>query len=52
MSFHYRGKKLFGIVCICTGALILLLIILPTWAWLSLAALGLIWLGWALFRKC
>jgi hypothetical protein len=51
VGLYYRGKRLVGLVLICSGSLILMLIILPFWAWLSLAAIGLIWGGIVLFKR-
>ena len=51
MGLHYRGKRLAGLILLCCGIIILLLVLLPFWCWIALAAIGLIWFGWVLFRK-
>jgi hypothetical protein len=51
MGYFYRGRRLLGLVLLCLGIGILLVLILPFWGWLALGGAGLIIMGWFLFRR-
>ena len=51
MRWHYKGKRLLGLILICLGFGIILVIVLPFWGWLAIASIGLICIGWYYFRK-
>ncbi|KPU43969.1 hypothetical protein OXPF_21340 [Oxobacter pfennigii] len=51
MGLHYRGKKLFGLILLCLGLGMVLVLVLPFWALLAIAGVGLICVGWYYIRS-
>lgn len=50
MGLYYRGKRLIGLILLCLGIGMILVLILPYWALLALAGVGLIGAGWYYLR--
>ncbi|WP_180964065.1 hypothetical protein [Haloimpatiens massiliensis] len=50
--FLKKVKKKIGLILACTGAGIVLAVIVPIWGWLILVGGGLIYCGWFLTKHC
>mgnify|MGYP001000648979 CR=1 len=51
MGLFFKGKRLLGIMLICLGTGILMVLILPFWGWLAIASICIICAGWFIMRK-
>lgn len=45
MFLRYKGKRLFGLILLCLGLGMILVLVLPFWALIAIAGVGLICVG-------